>query len=357
MKSETASARLERLERETAPAASPAGGASAAPAKVLAAHLLKWFAAGGLFRTRRAFVMGALDAMTPVLAALRASLESAAPQTLFDPFADPPAPRAPRPRAAAPKLSAAVTARNEEQRLAACLGRLGFADEIVVLLDNCTDNSRAVAERYADLTVEGDFGIEGGRRAAVMGACRGEWIIEVDADEHMPDALAAEIREVIKTSPYDWHEIPVDNMIGATLVRRGWGASYGKAAYPGLSRRGVKAWGPERVHPSLVWTAPAGKGPMLENRIIHYVDRNTADMIRRLGSYSSARALDLAEGGRLAPAASDMRRFVSRFIKCYYRRGGRYEGGYGFIIAFMAALYPAVSSLKAQEILDKGRSA
>ncbi|MHC8508520.1 MAG: glycosyltransferase family 2 protein [Rhodospirillales bacterium] len=351
MKHETMTARLERLARETAPRSPARAGEEIAPVRVLAKHLSAWFAAGGLWRGRRAFVCGVCDAMTPVLAALRASLEDSAPKA-FNPFADPPAPRAPRARAQAPKLSAAVTARNEEHRLAACLGRLGFADEIVVLLDDCTDNSRAVADAYADTVIEGAFGLEGERRAAVMAACRGEWIVEIDADEHATDALAAEICEVIKTSPYDWHEIPVDNMIGGVLVRRGWGASYGKAAYPGLSRRGVKAWGPERVHPSLVWTAPKGKGPALQNRVTHYVDRDVADMIRRLDSYSAARARDLAGHGRISPLASDARRFVSRFIKCYIRRGGRHEGGYGFIIALMAALYPVVSSAKAQEIKE-----
>lgn len=350
-------ARLDRLVRETAPGAAPAAAdAAMSPARALAGHLLAWSASGGPLRGRRAFVRGVCAAMTPVLAALRASLESAGPDA-FDPFTNPPPPRAPRARADAPQLSAAVTARNEESRLAACLGRLGFADEITVLLDGCTDGSRAIAESYADTVVDGAFGREGERRAAVMAACRGGWILEVDADEHVPDALAAEIRATVRTSPYDWHEIPVDNMIGGALVRRGWGASYGKAAYPGLSRRGVKAWGSERVHPSLIWTAPNGKGPALENRLIHYVDRDIADMIKRLDSYSTARARDLAESGRLSPLVSDARRFVSRFVKCYFRRGGRHEGGYGFIIALMAALYPAVSSAKAQEIMEKSAGA
>jgi hypothetical protein len=46
---------------------------------------------------------------------------------------------------AAPELSALVVARNEELLLADCLSCLGFADEIVVVLDRCTDNSREIA--------------------------------------------------------------------------------------------------------------------------------------------------------------------------------------------------------------------
>ena len=149
-----------------------------------------------------------------------------------------------------PSLSALVTVHNEEARLAACLECLTFADEIVVLLDKCTDSSKAIAARFTDRLVEGAWFIEGERRNTAIAACTGDWVLEVDADEHVPEALAREIRHTIETTAADWHEIPVDNYIGERLVRYGWGASFGKAAYPGLFRRGVKTWGPQRVHPS-----------------------------------------------------------------------------------------------------------
>jgi glycosyltransferase involved in cell wall biosynthesis len=243
-------------------------------------------------------------------------------------------------------LSVVVSARNEEQRLAACLERLAFADEIVVLLDRCTDGTRAVAARFTNHIVEGAWAREGERRNAAIAACSSEWILEVDADEHVPDALAGEIRATIAATPFDWHEIPVDNYIGTRLVRHGWGASYGKAAYPGLFRKGVKSWGPQRVHPSLTWTGR--KGPMLTTPTMHYVDRNVSDMIRRLDSYSSARAKDLREAGIRGSLLNDTRRIVSRFLKCYVRRKGYREGGYGLLIALFAGLYPIISTIKAR---------
>ena len=153
------------------------------------------------------------------------------------------------------RLSALVTVHNEEKRLAACLERLTFADEIVVLLDECTDASRDIAAGYTDRFLEGAWEIEGDRRNAGIEFCDGEWILEVDADEWVPEALAWEIRRVVEATSFDWHEILVDNYIGDRLVRWGWGASYGKAAYPGLFRKGVKVWGRQRVHPALQWSA------------------------------------------------------------------------------------------------------
>jgi len=232
-------------------------------------------------------------------------------------------------------LSALVTAHNEERRLGDCLETLRFADEIVVLLDRCTDR-----------IVEGAWDREGPRRNAGIDACRGEWILEVDADERVPKALAEEVRQTIETSTADWYEIPVDNYIGGRLVRWGWGASYGKAAYPGLFRRGVKVWGNQRVHPRLTWSGR--RGPMMTNRLDHHVDRNVSDMIRRLDSYSTARAKDLREGGDIGSFAGNIRRLFSRFFKCYVLRKGYREGGYGFLIALFAGLYPLLSHLKAK---------
>lgn len=246
----------------------------------------------------------------------------------------------------APTLSAVVSVRNEERQLAECLERLRFADEIVVLLDKCTDRSREIAAQFTDKIVEGAWEREGDRRNAAIAACRDDWVLEVDADERVPEALAAEIRRTIATTAFAWHEIPVDNYIGGRLVRYGWGASYGKAAYPGLFQRSVKTWGRQRVHPRLEWRG--NKGPMLQNRLEHYVDRNISDMIRRLDSYSSARAKDMRETGEIGSLATNMRRLLSRSFKCYVLRKGYREGGYGILIALFAGLYPLLSHLKAR---------
>src|SRR5262249_5002998 len=121
------------------------------------------------------------------------------------------------------RLSALVVARNEEGQLADCLAGLGFADEIVVVLDRCRDGSAKIARRFADRLVEGAWEREGLRRHAGIEACLGEWIFEIDADERVTPALAAEIERVVSDSLSAWHLIPVDNYIGARLVRRGWG--------------------------------------------------------------------------------------------------------------------------------------
>ena len=250
-------------------------------------------------------------------------------------------------------LSALVVAHNEEERLAACLDKLGFADEIVVVLDKCTDGSRQIAARTTDRLVEGAWALEGPRRNAGIAACRGDWVLEVDAAEHVTPALAQEIRRLVQSSSFAYHTIPVDNWVGSRLVRHGWGASFGKAAYPGLFRKGAKIWGDQRVHPRLTLTGD--KGPPLVNRLQHYVDRDITDTIARFNAYSTARAQDLAQSGEIGSGAHNVRRIFSRFFRCYIRRGGWREGGHGLLIALFAALYPLVSYLKAKYDLAGGR--
>ncbi len=246
------------------------------------------------------------------------------------------------------QLSAVISVHNEESQIADCLACLSFADEIVVLLDKCTDASGDIARRFTKRVIEGSWAIESDRRNAGIDACKGKWIFEIDADERVTKELGQEIKKVIATNKFDWHEILVDNYVGEKLVRWGWGASFGKAAYPGLFRNGVKVWGDASVHPPLKWAKGAVMGPQLKSRIIHYVDRDISDMIRRLDSYSTLRAIDLRRSGKIGSMSDNLRRMVSRFIKCYFFRRGYREGGYGFLIAIFAGLFPILSYLKAK---------
>lgn len=246
-----------------------------------------------------------------------------------------------------PTLSALVVAHNEEAQLEACLAALAFANEIVVVLDRCSDRSRQIAERFASRIVEGKWPREAPRRNAAVAACSGDWIFEADADERVSPALAAEIRSVAACSTAAWHLVPVDNYIGDRLVRWGWGAFFGRSAHAALYRRGVKGWSDDRVlHASV--TLSGRQGQTLENRIAHYVDRNISDMLLRLDRYTTLRAQDLRASGEVGSFAHNLRRIASRFWKCYVGRRGYREGEYGFLIALCAALYPILSYLKAK---------
>ena len=250
-------------------------------------------------------------------------------------------------------VSALVVAHNEEKQLAECLAQLKFAGEIVVVLDKCTDRSREIALQFGAKILEGDWDIEGHRRNAGIAACSNDWIFEIDADERATEDLGNEIVQIVRSTKADYHLIYVDNFIGRRLVRYGWGGSFGKSAYVGVFRKGCKIWGNDRVHPSL--TLSGKRGVFLQNRLQHYVDANISETLRRLDRYSNLRAMDLRDqlnnGQSIGSLPGQIRRFFSRFFKCYVIRKGWREGGYGLLLACCAGLYPVLSYLKAKEYL------
>lgn len=220
-----------------------------------------------------------------------------------------------------------------------------------MVADRCTDRTQEIARQFGAVVVPGIFPLEGQRKAAGVGACAGDWIFEVDADEHVDPGLAAEIRATVERNPdCAYFQVPVDNFIGVTMVRHGWGGSFGTSSVARLYRRGAKHWKPQRVHPGVTFDGMCGGA--LTHRLRHHVDQDIGDMIDRLNRYTALRALDLADAGEPGTLWDNVFRGFRRFHKCYVTRKGSREGGLGFLISLMAGLYPVLSHLRAREILE-----
>jgi glycosyltransferase involved in cell wall biosynthesis len=247
-------------------------------------------------------------------------------------------------------LSALVVAHNEAAQLADCLASLRFADEIVVVLDRTTDRSPAIAAEFNARLLEGAWHIEGDRRSTGIEACKGDWILEVDADERVTPALAEEIRRRLPTARRGYFLVPFANHIGRHLVRHGWGAYNGVAMKPCLFAKGCKTWGPQRVHPRIDLS---GERQVLTESMIHYVYKDVADAFHRLNRYSSLNAEQMREDGRVGTLWPNLRRILSRFWKSYVARRGYREGLYGLLLGLISALYPILSYLKARIAADE----
>jgi glycosyltransferase involved in cell wall biosynthesis len=242
-----------------------------------------------------------------------------------------------------PSLSALVVARNEAEQIGKCLECLEFADEIVVVLDRTTDGTAAIAQFFSARILEGAWEREADRRNAGIGACRGDWILEVDADERVTPELAAEIRTMLPAAPDGYFLVPLANHVGSRLIRYGWGAYNGVARKPALFHAGGKIWGAGRVHPKIELRGPARE---LQAAMDHYVDRDLSDMIARLNRYTDLAALDLVERGGSIRLATALRRIFSRGWKSYVARKGYREGAWGIALALFSALYPLLIYLK-----------
>ncbi len=248
------------------------------------------------------------------------------------------------------KLSVLIVINNEETQIEACLKTVKFADEIVVILDDCTDRSEKIVKKYTKNYYSGSWSVEGDRRNFGIKKCSKDWILEVDADERVSVKLQNEIKNVIQTSQSDWHNIPVKNYLGTRVVKYGWGAYFGKSSYSGLFKKEKKIWGNQRVHPKIDLIGVQGK--TLVNKLIHYYSKSIFDLFIKLDSYSSARAKDLEYLKKPESLLINIRRIFSRFWKCFFLRKGYKEKEIGFLIALVASLYPILSYLKYKEKND-----
>jgi len=107
---------------------------------------------------------------------------------------------------ATPEVSIIVPARNEEVCLGDCLASLvaqtGVAFEIIVVDDQSTDRTRAIAENFKSVRIVSPGPLPtdwtGKNNALVAGVkeARGEWLLFTDADTvHLPGSLARALAE------------------------------------------------------------------------------------------------------------------------------------------------------------------
>lgn len=248
------------------------------------------------------------------------------------------------------RLSALVCVQNQDAQLSACLRKLSFCDEIVVVADRCTDRSQDVARRQGAIVIDGIFPLESQRKAAGVEACSGDWILEIDPDELVDAALAWEIRAVLQMRPAgDWYDLPIDNYVGETLVREGWAGALSSRIEPRLYKRGLKAWEPRRLNAPPVM---AGKsGGALKGAIRRSLGRDVGGLVERLNRLTALSAEDLADADRRASLAASVLSGVATFVRGYLGRGGWREGRMGLLTAILSALFPVLTQMRASDLV------
>lgn len=249
------------------------------------------------------------------------------------------------------KISAVIVAHNEEKKIEDCLRSLDFADEIVVVLDKCTDSTKEIVLKYTNKIVEGSWKIEGARRNVSLDAASHEWILEIDADERISSELKAEILAQKNSQPCGFY-VPIANYIGKRYVQFGWLRTLCVLERESLTYRGLKRYDEDKeVHPTYRLN---GKIQSLQNPIIHLVDDNIADLLARFNRYTNWKANDMIAKNKVRGGFfGSILDFKMRFFKSYVVKKGYKEGLLGVLIAMLCGLYPLVSYLKAKEKIQK----
>ena len=91
-------------------------------------------------------------------------------------------------------LSVVIIAKNEQGRIKDCLESVyGWADDIVVLDDESTDDTRAIAAGFTDKIFIRHMELEGKHRNFGASKTKNDWIMLLDCDERLTDDLKNEI--------------------------------------------------------------------------------------------------------------------------------------------------------------------
>ena len=96
------------------------------------------------------------------------------------------------------KITALILAKNEERNIEDCIKTVQFCDEVLVIDDFSTDRTKEIAEglgaRVLQRSMNGDWG---GQQTFAIQSAMHPWVLFVDADERISEALAEEIKETV----------------------------------------------------------------------------------------------------------------------------------------------------------------
>ena len=243
-------------------------------------------------------------------------------------------------------LSIVVITKNEGARLADCLKSVEWADEVIVLDDESTDNTVELAGSLGARVSRRKMDIEGKHRNFAYGLAKNDWILSLDADERVTPELKDEIIETLAKKPAcNGYTIPRRNFIGNTWVR--YGGMYPSAQLR-LFRKGVFRYDEEaEVHPQAYMPDPRGA---LKNDLLHYTYRDFTDAIAKMDRQTDLEAKKWFREKRKVGTFSILRKMVDRFWRAYISKKGYKDGVNGLFLAVNSGMYQFLSYAKYWEM-------
>jgi glycosyltransferase involved in cell wall biosynthesis len=235
------------------------------------------------------------------------------------------------------KLSLCIATYNEEAFIHYPLDSVyDLVDEVVIVDGGSKDKTVKIAKSYGKkvrmikTTNPPMFHIN--KQKAIEGA-KGDWILQLDADEALSPELKREINKVIKGIKPVAYWIPRKNFfLGRFLTKGGVYPDYTIRLY----RNGVAHFPCKSVHENV---KVKGKIGHLKNPLLHYADPTFTRYLKRWQRYTSLDAKTLLEENKSPGFFSYF--FVKPltwFFSSYFRHAGFMDGFQGFVFAFFSSI-------------------
>lgn len=244
------------------------------------------------------------------------------------------------------RLSVAIIARDEADRIEAALASVrDIADEIVVLDSGSTDDTvaRARAAGAQVHCVDWPGHVEQKNRALRL--CRGAWVLSIDADERLDPELAQAVAAVVRAEP-------PGPLVGYEIARLSWwmGAPIRHGTwYPDrrlrLVRRERGRWAGLDPHDRLQVDGPVG---VLPGQLHHHPYRSLGEHLAVIDRYTAIAARSLRAAGRPVRPVDVLVRPFLHFVKAYLLKAGFRDGVRGVCLAWLGASYVALKWARAR---------
>ncbi len=229
-------------------------------------------------------------------------------------------------------LSAVILARDEEDRIAACLRAVAFADEVLVLDSGSTDGTVAIAEACGARVIRADWPGYVAQKNRALAEARGDWILSVDADEVVDAELATSIRAATREgSPAGAYAITRREVwLGHALRGGHWRPRpHVRLVHRDAVTQGRARWTGQDPHDRLTTDLRAA---VLPGHLVHTPYRDLGEHLRTIDRYTALQARD----GGVVTATS---RALWHFTRGYWLLAGWRDGAPGMVVALLGSLH------------------
>lgn len=179
-----------------------------------------------------------------------------------------------------PTLSIIINAGNEQNVIAPCLHSASFADEIIFIAANSTDNTIKIAREICpSIKLTKVFDSYGQNYAKWhnlgLAQATSDWVFHLDADERITPKLRQELLTTIKKPLFDFYVVPRANYFLGRRVRHG--GTYPDYVKRLFQRSKIRKWAGKIHEEPLIDGSPG----FLKNDLLHFTHRHLTSMLQK----------------------------------------------------------------------------
>ncbi len=228
-------------------------------------------------------------------------------------------------------LSVTIITRNEESNIERCLNALqGVADEIIVVDSYSTDRTVEICRRYGCKVTSREFLGFGAQRQYATGLTSHKYVLSLDADEVIDDALR---RELIKLKENGFgHRVYAVRVLNYFCGRPMRHSGLKPAWRVRLFNKRYAQWNLNNVADAVTW--PEALMPVQLDGSIHHYRCNSLDEFHKKENRIASLQAHMIAGrhASISPLAPRLRAAM-QYIRCHTLEMAWLDGAYGRAIA------------------------